>query len=254
MILNPLGYGAQSTPACSCPPGAFRYSDDLLRLEATKPVTAKVGPAGLALVRSPLRERIMEWEARLAGHPDHAFAGYVLHRIRGGFHIGFDRSRPLSPAARNMPSAGEHEEAVEQYIRREVTAGHILGPVAKDVVPRIHVSRLGAVPKDDSKWRVITDLSFPPGKSVNDGVDSAVCSLRYTSVDRVAWAACRLGQVALLAKLDIKSAYRLVPVHPDDRPLLGIQWKGGTYVDGMLPFGLRSAPKIFTAVADALEW
>ena len=26
------------------------------------------------------------------------------------------------------------------------------------------------------------------------------------------------------------------------------------YVDAMLPFGLRSAPKIFTAVADAIEW
>lgn len=26
------------------------------------------------------------------------------------------------------------------------------------------------------------------------------------------------------------------------------------YVDGVLPFGLWSAPKIFTAVADALQW
>ena len=25
-------------------------------------------------------------------------------------------------------------------------------------------------------------------------------------------------------------------------------------MDGMLPFGLRSAPKIFNAVADAAEW
>jgi len=33
-----------------------------------------------------------------------------------------------------------------------------------------------------------------------------------------------------------------------------MQWNGQVYVDGMLPFGLRSAPKIFNAVADALEW
>ena len=26
------------------------------------------------------------------------------------------------------------------------------------------------------------------------------------------------------------------------------------YIDTMLPFGLRSAPKIFNAVADGLEW
>ena len=81
-----------------------------------------------------------------------------------------------------------------------------------------------------------------------------MCSLRYTTVDKVARAAGRLGVGTLLAKLDVRSAYCLIPVHPDDRPLLGFQWQGVQYVDGILPFGLRSAPKIFTAVADALEW
>ena len=45
-----------------------------------------------------------------------------------------------------------------------------------------------------------------------------------------------------------------VPVHPDDRPLLGMKWKDQLYVEAALPFGLRSAPKIFNAVADAMEW
>ncbi len=49
--------------------------------------------------------------------------------------------------------------------------------------------------------------------------------------------------------MDVKSAYRNVPVHPDDRWLLGMLWEG---VDTALPFGLRSAPKIFTVVADAV--
>ena len=57
-----------------------------------------------------------------------------------------------------------------------------------------------------------------------------------------------------MAKLDIKSAYRIVPVHPEDRFLLGVQWKERIYVDAALPFGLRSAPKLFTALADTLEW
>jgi len=29
---------------------------------------------------------------------------------------------------------------------------------------------------------------------------------------------------------------------------------GGLFIDTVLPFGLCSAPKIFTAVADAVEW
>ena len=45
-----------------------------------------------------------------------------------------------------------------------------------------------------------------------------------------------------------------MPVHPQDRILLGMSWKGHYYVDASLPFGLRSAPLIFSALADALEW
>ena len=57
-----------------------------------------------------------------------------------------------------------------------------------------------------------------------------------------------------LTKLDLQSAYRIVPIHPKDQHLLAIEWEGATYVDHTLPFGLRSAPKIFTAVADMVAW
>ena len=46
----------------------------------------------------------------------------------------------------------------------------------------------------------------------------------------------------------------MIPVHPQDRLLLGMEWEGFIYIDKALPFGLRSAPLIFTAVADALQW
>ena len=50
------------------------------------------------------------------------------------------------------------------------------------------------------------------------------------------------------SKIDTRDAYRIVPVHPDDYHLLGIKWKGATYVDRALPFGLRSAP------TDVIAW
>ena len=46
----------------------------------------------------------------------------------------------------------------------------------------------------------------------------------------------------------------VVPVHPADRPRLGMRWKEDNYIDATLPFGLRSAPKIFSALADGLLW
>ena len=62
------------------------------------------------------------------------------------------------------------------------------------------------------------------------------------------------GQGAQLARVDVASAYRIVPVNPADRHLLGMRWKEKIYVDAALSFGLQSAPKIFTALADALTW
>lgn len=43
-------------------------------------------------------------------------------------------------------------------------------------------------------------------------------------------------------------------VHPQDHPLLAIQWQDSVYVDTALPFKLWSAPKVFNALADALQW
>ena len=45
-----------------------------------------------------------------------------------------------------------------------------------------------------------------------------------------------------------------MPVHPDDRWLLGMVWENQLFVDVALPFGLKSAPMIFSALADGLEF
>ena len=70
--------------------------------------------------------------------------------------------------------------------------------------------------------------------SVNDAIDSLLCSMSYITVDQVAARAMSLGKGALIAKIDIKSAYRLVPVHPSDRKWLGVKWNDHIYVDGSL--------------------
>ena len=57
-----------------------------------------------------------------------------------------------------------------------------------------------------------------------------------------------------MAKTDLKSAFRLIPIHPDDWNLLGIYWQSRYYVNLFPPFGLRSAPFIFNQLSDALEW
>ena len=62
------------------------------------------------------------------------------------------------------------------------------------------------------------------------------------------------GKGCLLAKVDIESAFHNIPVHPEHRHLLGMMWNEKLYIGTVLPFGLRSTPKIFNSVADALQW
>jgi len=95
---------------------------------------------------------------------------------------------------------------------------------------------------------------LPKGSIVNDGISKEDCSFHYASVDLAVEHISQSGPGTLMAKMDIARAYRNISVAPSDRRLLGLAWENQTYVDKVLPFGLRSAPIIFSAVADALLW
>lgn len=98
------------------------------------------------------------------------------------------------------------------------------------------------------------DLSFPKDHSVNDGVSKSLCSLSYITVYGAIDEICRARPNCLLAKTDIKNAFNLLPVHPADRHLLGMEWRDLVYVDNCLPFGLQSAPQLFNILAELLSW
>ena len=154
-----------------------------------------------------------------------------------------------------MRSTSEHPKVVQDYLSEESTKGKIIRPLDPAWWPNVHISRLGVVPKKQSDcWCLILDLSAPEGWSVNDGINPTLCSFSYISVDQAAEVISRIGHSALLAKVDIKSAYRIVPIYREDCHLLGMLWEGGLIIDLALPFGLRSAPIIFTALADAITW
>ena len=98
-------------------------------------------------------------------------------------------------------------------------------------------------------------MSSPEGWSVNDGIQELLCFLSCVDVhNAVHKVVANGGRRALLAKVDVKSAYCHIPIHPDDEWLMGMLWDGDLYIDTALPFGLRSAPKIFTAITNAVEW
>ena len=232
----------------------YRYTEDLLALSACVPRDPTSLPPQLQGVQTPLRAA--QWRAMLENHPDRRFAQYLLEGIENGFKIGFDYAQhSVTPCRNNMLSTLDHPQVVTDYLELELEEGRITELKDMTGVMGLQVSPFGVIPKKGSdQWRLILDLSSPHGSSVNDGISKERCSLAYVSIDEIAKQVVELGRGARMAKMDIKSAYRLVPVHPQDRLLLGMWWNNRIFVDNMLPFGLRSAPKIFTAIADALEW
>lgn len=162
------------------------------------------------------------WDRVLVSHPDRAFARYVSQGLRQGFRIGFNHSAPLKSAASNMGSTHQHPTVIREYIDKELALGCMLGPFPNaSALPPIHINRFWVIPKghNTGKWRLITDLSFSPSQSINDGIDPSLCSLSYISVDQVADIATQYGRGALLAKVDIESAYK-ADTSPSPRPPL----------------------------------
>ena len=241
-----------SLPCANIARGCYRYTDDLLALASA---SASSPQLTCPHYRSPVRMDALA--PFLEAHPDQAFAAYTSEGFRTGFRIDFRHGfAQLKSRKRNHPSCRSNPSVVEEKLRVELAAGRLYGPVPTHLLSGVHVSPMGLVPKphQENKFRMIVDLSTPAQKSVNDGIPSDLCSLKYSSVDDAVAKIQVLGKGTMLVKSDLKDAYRIVPVHPDDYHLLGIAWDECVYVDRALPFGLCSAPKIFSVVADFIAW
>ena len=59
---------------------------------------------------------------------------------------------------------------------------------------------------------------------------------------------------ALLAKMDIKSAFRLLKIHPADFDLMGIKFGGSYYIDKCLPMSCSVSCKLFETFSTFLQW
>lgn len=155
----------------------------------------------------------------------------------------------------NLLSAAQHPEIVDSKLAKEVLVGRILGPFKHPPFDNFRVSPLGVIPKKQAgEYRMIHHLSFPHGGSVNDFIPSEFCSVHYASVDDAVRIIKKLGRGCTLAKTDVRSAFRIIPVHPKDYHLLGMKWRDEFYVDCCLPMGLASSCRSFEKLSTAMEW
>ena len=164
-------------------------------------------------------------------------------------------SGPRLPViSKNLTSAHQHPLVLQDKIDKEVEQGRIAGPFKTPPMHNFHISPVGVVPKADGGWRMIMHLSYPPLFSVNDNIDPIYTTVTYTSFDKVIQTISQVGSGAVIAKCDIKSAFRLIRVYPGDFELLGFCFNGNYYFDKCLPFGCAISCRIFEMFATFLEW
>ena len=189
----------------------------------------------------------------LATHPNQNFVHELIHNIQHGCSIGYNGPQ-FSHCSKNLPSAYQQPLILDNALLQECNAGCILGPFDTPSLPDFRCSGLGLVPKHNGGWRTIYHLSAAHGNSINDYINPEDYTLSYCSVDDAYAILNLLGTGALMSKIDLKNAFRLIPVHPNDWNLLGICWRNKFYIDTCLPFGLRSAPFLFNQLSVAIHW
>ncbi len=233
----------------------YQFKDQLKELERVSSGARSAALEGADAVITPLKWQ--EGSRELEEHPDKEWAEFLVKGICHGFRLGHDQAKVTARGQSGvMYNTAKLSLAVNEYLREELEAKRVWRVEGEAQKSRVILSPLGLIPKKGKpgKWRLIVNLSAPEGSSVNDGIDRRLARVRYTSVDDVVERVLKLGVGAEIAKADVSKAYRNVPVHPEDRWLLGMEWDGQVFVDGTLPFGLRSAPLLFTALGDAVEW
>ena len=186
---------------------------------------------------------LVKWKELIFGYADQQ----VVELLRYGFPISFEGELHISEEQHitNHRGAVEFSDKVDRYLETEIKLGAVMGPF--DTSPfdvPCKLSPLNTVEKKDSEdRRVILDLSFPAGQSVNEGIDKKrylgeSIVLKFPSVDAFAALIFKKGQGCVMFKRDLKRAYRQIRVCPGDVRKLGYRWKGKIYLDKVVSMGL----------------
>ena len=122
----------------------------------------------------------------------------------------------LPKSTPNLSSAIAQANFVSAHLGDCTSRGETAGPFSSPSPSELCLPPLLArCQRKPDKLRLIHHLSAPEGLSVNDGITTEDFSLQYVKVDDAIARIMQLGRGTLLAKFDIRRAFRLCPVRPE---------------------------------------
>ena len=240
LYIDRLDYMPQITEACA--------------MASVYTTVRNTGLPNVLQARVPIQTglNISAWEEMTTGHQDDS---WVLQCLKYGFPIQYTGG-PINNISPNHPSAVNHPTHIKDYIDVETQSGAMSGPFSTPpFTPWCNISPLMTRDKSTpGKKRVIVDLSYPHGSSVNDMVSKNnfmgfKLSHKLPNIQTAVQVAASYNFNVKIASIDIQRAYRNFPVCPLDWPLLVIKQGDEYYVDQALPFGTRMSSLYMQRIA-----
>ena len=221
-------------------------------------IIQSTGLPNYKLARFPIKSglNLPAWEHYLKDYPDQRLFQY----LKFGFPLSLTDPDVLhNTEINNHFSALQYPTAVQEYLDKEKSLGAMLGPVNRVNYPGFHCSPLLTRPKDTDKRRVILNLSYPHGCSLNDNVDKLHFDgkkfvLKFPSIDDIVHEVSKYSTEVLISKIDISRAFRNLRVDPADAIKFGIKRKDAFFLDVAAAFDWVHGSSSFQLAAGAITY
>ena len=181
----------------------------------------------------------------------------VIDGLINGRNPGFDTTIKPNCKGENYVAPNKHIDVFKDIIDGYYT-GYLSGPFepTSKQGQETYTAPIGTVIKlFASKDRVIHNLSKNKelDLSINSFISEENKKVEYESIRDIVEYFQFLGPNAYISVWDMFEAYRQVKVNPKFHKFLGFEWYGKIYRYTCLPFGLASAPKIYSEFAEVIR-
>ena len=163
---------------------------------------------------------------------------WVLGVVASGYKVEFTAPPPTYDLPNVTPVPGDpgRRLALEEELQA-LLSKHAVEPVPANQALPLFRSRFFLAPKKQNQWRPILNLRplnrrFVRPKGFRMETLHNIIPLLTPGM----WA----------TTVDLQDAYLHIPIDPDDRRFLAFHYRGVDYQFRTLPFGLSTAPRVFT--------
>jgi len=157
----------------------------------------------------------------------------IISWIQHGYRLPFVKDLPPFSQSEWVPSTQEESQALRQMLQDLLSLG-----VLKPVHVARYISRARLEPKSSGGFRLVVDLRF-----VNAHLKPQ--PVHYEDLGTLPQ---MIQPDDFMFSFDLQNGYYHIPIHPAHRQFLTVRMFGALYQFQCLPFGLSTAPMVFTKV------